>query len=150
MIDTRFTTQERARRIDAIVPVEFREKGRMRIKQQGRLVNVSMTGLYIGFLHPPHLNEIVEVWIAGDAWDGRDGKIRMRGQVRWWRADPKERALPRGFGVKILDFATPEARDRYRIVVAQMEELSAEDEAAAEREFEEDEVDEDDEETVVD
>ena len=146
MIGTRYTTQERARRIEAIVPVEFREKGRMRIKQQGRLVNVSMTGLYIGFLHPPHLNEIVEVWIAGDAWDGREGKIRMRGQVRWWRADPRERALPRGFGVKILDFSSPEARDRYRAVVAQMEENADEDEEAAEREFE----DEDDEETIVD
>ncbi len=52
--------QERARRIDAVIPVEFREKGRMRIRQQGRLINVSMTGLYVGFLHPPHLNELVE------------------------------------------------------------------------------------------
>ncbi len=148
MIGSRYENQERAKRIEAIVPVEFREKGRMRIKQQGRLINVSLTGLYIGFLHPPHLNEIVEVWIAGEAWDGRDGKIRMRGQVRWWRADPKERALPRGFGVKILDFTNPDSRDRYREIVARMEEHASL--SAADDEDSVLDVDEDDEETIVD
>ena len=112
---------ERARRIDALVPVEFREKGPMRIRQLGRIINVSMTGFYVGVLHPPHLNEIVELWIPGEPWDQHDGKIRIRGQVRWWRSDPAERELPRGFGVKILDFATSLGRDRYRAVVALLE-----------------------------
>ena len=118
--------QNRALRIEAEIPIEFREKGRMRIKQMGRIVNVSLTGLYIGVLHPPHLNEIVELWIPGPPWDGQDLKIRIRGQVRWWRADRAERLLPRGFGVKILDFASPEARDRYRAVVAQLIDASEE------------------------
>ncbi len=112
---------ERARRIDALVPVEFREKGPLRIRQLGRIINVSMTGFYVGVPHPPHLNEIVELWIAGETWDHREGKIRIRGQVRWWRSDPAERELPRGFGVKILDFATSLGRDRYRAVVALLE-----------------------------
>lgn len=128
-LGTRNSPRERARRIEAVIPVEFREKGRMRIKQQGRLINVSMTGLYVGFLHPPHLNEIVELWIPGPIWDGRDGKIRIRGQVRWWRADPRERELPRGFGVKILDFASPEVRDRYRSGVGRLEEHRREEES---------------------
>jgi len=128
--------QERAVRMDAQIPIEFREKGRMRIKQMGRIVNVSMTGLYVGVLHPPHLNEIIELWIPGPAWDGKDGKIRVRGQVRWWRSDPSERLLPRGFGVKILDYGSPEARDRYRSVVARMNEAI-------------DEADDDEEETIV-
>ncbi len=110
----------RARRIDAVIPIEFREKGRLRIKQVGRVINVSLTGLYVGVLHPPHLNEIVELWIPGEAWDGREGKIRIRGQVRWWRADPEERQLPRGFGVKILDYAGSAARDRYRAGIARL------------------------------
>ncbi len=111
--------------------MEFREKGRMRIKQQGRLINVSMTGFYVGFPYPPHLNEIVELWIPGEAWDGLEGKIRIRGQVRWWRADPNERALPRGFGVKILDFTTPEGRHRYRSGVARLEEHKLEEESVS-------------------
>jgi len=111
---------ERARRLDAVIPVEFQEKGRLRIKQQGRVVNVSLTGLYVGVLHPPHLNEIVELWIPGDLWDGGDGKIKIRGQVRWWRADPRERELPRGFGVKILDYGDMQMRQRYRAVIHQL------------------------------
>ena len=141
----RFTPPpERPLRIEAAIPIEFREKGRLRIKQVGRIVNVSLTGLYIGVLHPPHLNEIVELWIPGQAWDGQDTKIRIRGQVRWWRADPKERLLPRGFGVKILDYASPEARDRYRNFVAKLlDELDAEDDDL-------ESVDEDEEETILD
>jgi len=122
------SSQNRALRIDAEIPIEFREKGRLRIKQMGRIVNVSLTGLYIGVLHPPHLNEIVELWIPGPPWDGAEGKIRIRGQVRWWRADRAERLLPRGFGVKILDFSSPDARDRYRLVVARMIEEADEEE----------------------
>jgi hypothetical protein len=129
VVGHRYTTQERARRLEAVVPVEFREKGRMRIKQQGRLINVSMTGFYVGFPYPPHLNEIVELWIPGEAWDGVATKIRIRGQVRWWRADPAERALPRGFGVKILDFGSNDARDRYRSGVARLEEFKIEEES---------------------
>jgi len=135
--------QERPLRIGAEIPIEFREKGRLRIKQVGRIVNVSMTGLYIGVLHPPHLNEIVELWIPGLAWDGQDGKIRIRGQVRWWRADPKERLLPRGFGVKILDYASPEARDRYRSFVGKLLDERDDDDDM-------DSLDEDEEETIVD
>ncbi len=131
MVGHRYTAQERARRLEAVVPVEFREKGRMRIKQQGRLTNVSMTGFYVGFPYPPHLNEIVELWIPGEAWDGVATKIRIRGQVRWWRADPAERALPRGFGVKILDFGSNEARDRYRTGVARLEEFKNEEESVS-------------------
>jgi hypothetical protein len=128
--------RERAVRIDAEIPVEFREKGRMRIRQMGRIVNVSLTGLYVGVLHPPHLNEIVELWIPGVAWDGGEGKIRIRGQVRWWRSDPAERLLARGFGVKILDYGSAEARDRYRAVVARMNQ-------------EADDAEDDEEETIV-
>ncbi len=134
--------RDRPLRIEAEIPIEFREKGRLRIKQVGRIVNVSLTGLYIGVLHPPHLNEIVELWIPGQNWDGLEGKIRIRGQVRWWRADPKERLLPRGFGVKILDYANSEARDRYRTYVSRL--LDAQDEE------EMDSVDEDEEETILD
>jgi len=119
---------ERAKRLDAVIPVEFLEKGRLRIRQVGRVINVSLTGLYIGVLHPPHLNEIVELWIPGDLWDGGAGKIKIRGQVRWWRADPRERELPRGFGVKILDYGNAEMRDRYSTVILQL--LTAEEQAA--------------------
>lgn len=119
---------ERAQRLDAVIPVEFLEKGRLRIRQVGRVINVSLTGLYIGVLHPPHLNEIVELWIPGDLWDGGAGKIKIRGQVRWWRADPRERELPRGFGVKILDYGDAEMRDRYRTVILQL--LTVEEKAA--------------------
>lgn len=111
---------ERALRIDTEIPIEFCEKGRLRIKQMGRIVNASYTGIYVGVLHPPHLNEIVELWIPGQHWDGQEGKIRIRGQVRWWRADRAERLLARGFGVKILDYANPSSRDRYRAVIARM------------------------------
>ena len=111
---------ERAQRLEAVIPVEFQEKGRLRIRQVGRVINVSFTGLYIGVLHPPHLNEIVELWIPGELWDGGEGKIKIRGQVRWWRADPRERELPRGFGVKILDYGSAVARDRYRTVIHQL------------------------------
>lgn len=137
-------TRERPLRIRAEIPIEFREKGRLRIKQVGRIVNVSLTGLYIGVLHPPHLNEIVELWIPGENWDGLDGKIRIRGQVRWWRADPKERLLPRGFGVKILDYANSEARDRYRSYVARLLDAQEDEEQDLGS------VDEDEEETILD
>jgi hypothetical protein len=131
VVGDRFNAQERARRLEAVVPVEFREKGRMRIKQQGRLINVSMTGFYVGFPYPPHLNEIVELWIPGEAWDRLAGKIRIRGQVRWWRADPNERALPRGFGVKILDFGSNDGRDRFRSGVARLEDFKIEEESVS-------------------
>ncbi len=103
-----------------MIPVEFAEKGRLRIRQAGRVINVSLTGLYVGVLHPPHLNEIVELCIPGDLWDGGEGKIKIRGQVRWWRADPAERELPRGFGLKILDYGDARQRDRYRTVIHQL------------------------------
>lgn len=111
---------ERPVRVPFRLPVRFREKRRVQVEAQGVVVNVSQTGMYVAVRHPPGIQDIVTLVLPGDAVDGDERPLRLRGQVRWWRHTRARNDESLGFGVKILDFPEPEHRDRYRAFVSRL------------------------------
>lgn len=111
---------ERPVRVPHRIPVRFREKRQVPVDAQGVVVNVSLTGLYVAVRHPPGIQDIVNLSLPGQSVDGDDRPLRLRGQVRWWRQARARDDEALGFGVKILDFASPEQRERYRAFVQRL------------------------------
>ncbi len=117
---------ERAVRLPFRLPVFFREKRRLRADAQGVVVNVSETGLYVAIRHPPGIHDIVLLSIPGELVDGDSRSLRIRGQVRWWRTTRSRADESLGFGVKILDFGSPEHQGRYLGMVRRLMSAGAE------------------------
>ena len=81
-------------RVQTRIPAEFRADGR---SGRGEVRNVSEGGLFVGTLEIPEEGSAVELTLTAPG----KAAVEVKGLV-WWTA-PAGRAVPCGFGLRVLD-----------------------------------------------